>query len=618
MASTDTRLFLIDFVPGFHRESTRYAEQGKWFDGNRVRFRDKKPENIRGYNKFTDDVVSGFARDLITWSDNNTRKYQGYGTNTQLYVTQNETQYDVTPVTTVVSVANNFYTTDAETVIKVSVTNHSVSVSDRVVFSGIDAFQSTSVNGTKAIVSVSGANVFYVSANATAVGTASNVGGTDGTISILLSNQESNNIQGLGYGAGVYNAAAVTSVGARAWNEPAEASDIIFLGAMWTLDNWGEDMIALRRGEKINYFETDASVVPVRASVVDTCPLGNYVLVSPNDRHTILYGSQEFGTSAGAPINPMTVRWADQNDFREWTPSAANTSGEVLLTEGSSLIGAIRSRNAINIWTDKAMYTQTFVGPPFIFNFTQVGSNCGLIGTHACVDVDGVSYWMGDNNFYMYDGRVRTMDCTVRRYLFNDFNMTQKEKVYAGINSEFKEIIWLYPMSGSEEPNGYVIYNYEENTWVYGKLFEEGIVTVFQDRSTFDNTITIGRVSATDSMYVYNNEPNGIYTGNNKNLSSFLESAQFELDSGNEIMFVDRIIPDYTFTNDETLQFFITTREYPNSTKKEKGPYTISETTNKINLRARGRESSVRVSATGNGGWRWGSVRLSMQADGDR
>jgi len=617
MASSDTQLFLIDFIPGFHRESTRYAEQGKWFDGNRVRFRDKKPENLRGYNQFTNDTVNGYARDLITWSDNNTRKYQGYGTNLQLYVTQNETQYDVTPVTTVVSVSNNFYTTSGSTAVKVSLTNHNVSVSDRVVFSGIDAFEGTSVNGTKAATSVSGTNAFYVSANATATGTASNVGGTNGTISILIPNQESNNIQGLGYGAGVYNA-GVSIPGARAWNEPATESDIVFLGAMWTLDNWGEDMLALRRGDKLAYFETESSTVPVRASVVDSSPLGNYVLVTPNDRHTVFYGSQPAGTSAGAPINPMTVRWADQNNFRDWTPSALNTSGEVLLTEGSTLIGAIRSRNAINLWTDQAMYTQTFVGPPFIFNFTQVGSNCGLIGTHACVDVDGVSYWMGDNNFYMYDGRVRTMDCTIRRYLFNDFNMTQKEKVYAGINSEFKEVVWLYPMAGSEEPNGYVIYNYEENTWVYGKLFADGIVTVYQDRNIYDNTITIGQVSATDGMYVYNNEPNNIYTGNNKNLSSFLESAQFEINKGNDLMFVDKIIPDYTFTNNETIEFFISTREYPNSTPREKGPYIIGADTNKVNLRVRGRESTVKVSATGNGGWRWGSVRLAMQPDGER
>ena len=617
MASSDTQLFLIDFIPGFHRESTRYAEQGKWFDGNRVRFRDKKPENLRGYNQFTNDTVNGYARDLITWSDNNTRKYQGYGTNNQLYVTQNETQYDVTPATTVVSVSNNFYTTSGSTAVKVSITNHNVSASDRVVFSGVDAFQGTSVNGTKAATSVSGTNAFYVSANATATGTASNVGGTNGTISILIPNQESNNIQGLGYGAGVYNA-GVSIPGARAWNEPAEESDIIFLAAMWTLDNWGEDMLALRRGDKLAYFETEASTVPVRASVVDSSPLGNYVLVTPNDRHTVFYGSQPAATSAGAPINPMTVRWADQNNFRDWTPSALNTSGEVLLTEGSALIGAIRSRNAINLWTDQAMYTQTFVGPPFIFNFTQVGSNCGLIGTHACVDVDGVSYWMGDNNFYMYDGRVRTMDCTIRRYLFNDFNMTQKEKVYAGINSEFKEVVWLYPMAGSEEPNGYVIYNYEENTWVYGKLFADGVVTVYQDRNTYDNTITIGQVSATDGMYVYNNEPNNIYTGNDKNLSSFLESAQFEINKGNDLMFVDRIIPDYTFTNNETIEFFISTREYPNSTPREKGPYIIGADTNKVNLRVRGRESTVKVSATGNGGWRWGSVRLAMQPDGER
>ena len=617
MASTDSKLFLLDFVPGFHRESTKYAEKGKWYDGNRVRFRDGKPENLRGYNKFTENIVSGFARDLITWSDNNTRKYQGYGTNLQLYVTQNETQYDVTPVVTLVSVNNNFFTTSGSTAVKVSITNHNLTIEDRVVFSNVDSFNGTSVNGTKTATSVSGTNAFYVSANLTATSTGSNVGGTNGSIEILLPNEESNNIQGLGYGAGVYNA-GVSIPGARAWNEPAQESDIVFLASMWTLDNWGEDMLALRRGSKIAYFETRASTVPVRASVVETCPLGNTFIVSPNDRHAIVYGSQGAFTSAGEPINPMLVRWSDQNNFREWNPSAVNTSGEVLLTEGSTIIGANRSRNAINIWTDKAMYTQTYVGTPFIFNFTQVGSNCGLIGPHASVDIDGVSYWMGDNNFYMYDGRVRTMDCTVRRYLFNDFNMTQKEKVFAGVNSEFKEIFWLYPMAGSEEPNAYVTYNFEEQTWTYGKLFKDGIVTVYQDRSVYDNTITIGRVSATDSMYVYNNEPNNIYTGNDKVLSSFLESAEFDLDTGEELMFVDKIIPDYTFTNSNNIQFLLNMREYPAADPRQKGPYEINSNTKKINLRARGREAVVRVSSTGDGGWRWGAVRMSMMPDGER
>lgn len=617
MASTDSQLFPLDFIPGFHRESTKYAEQGKWFDGNRVRFRDGKPENLRGYNTFNNHAVEGFARDLITWTDDNTRKYQAYGTNKQLYVTQNEVQYDITPVVTVVSVAGNFQTFLNSTNVKVSVNNALVSTSDRVEFIGVDTFSGTSVNGIKTVTSVSGANHFYITANVSANANASNQG-TTGSIDFFLQNEEPNSIQGLGYGAGVYNAGAVSIAGVRAWNEPASESDITFLGNQWTLDNWGEDLLALRRGDRLAYFETRASVIPVRASIVDTAPLATTFIVSPNDRHAICYATQEAGASAAAPLNNMLVRWADQNNFREWTPSATNTSGEVLLTEGSRIIGAIRSRNAINIWTDRAIYTQSFVGPPFVFNFTQVGSNCGLIAPHAAIDVDGVSFWMGENNFYSYDGRVRTLDCTVRRYVYSDFNRTQQEKVFAGLNSEFKEIVWLYPMAGSEEPNAYVIYNYEEDTWVYGKLFEDGIVTVYTDAAVYDNTITIGRTSATDTMYVYNNEPRGIYTGNNQALTSFLQSAEFDLDEGKKLMFADKIIPDYTFSPGETIQFSITTRDYPSSDPKEKGPYTIAANTNKVNLRARGRQAFVKVSATNSGGWRWGDVRLAMQPDGER
>ena len=243
-----------------------------------------------------------------------------------------------------------------------------------------------------------------------------------------------------------------------------------------------------------------------------------------------------------------------------WEPTATNTAGSVNLTEGSRIIGALRSRNTINIWTDKAMYIQDFVGSPFIFRFTQVGSNCGMISPHAAVDIDGVSYWMGDNNFYLYDGRVNTMPCTIRRHLFDSFNMTQKDKVYAGINSEFKEIIWLYPENSSLEPNSYVIYNYEEQTWVYGNLFENGITTTFADRNVFDTTILTGRTSATGDMLVWNNEPDDIYTGDGQPLTSFIESAEFDLDKGKQLMFADKLIPDYTFSTGEQIKFSVKTR----------------------------------------------------------
>lgn len=614
MASTDTQLYPLNFLPGFHRESTQYSEEGKWYDGNRVRFREGKPENIRGYQKNSDEVIDGIPRDLLAWTDNDTRKYNAIATNTRLYVTQNDIRYDVTPVVTITSVANNFDTTLNSTNVRVSVDfSHGMKADDRVIFEGVDSFAGTSINGVKVVTSVCGTDVFYVSANGSATSTSNNVGGTNGSINYLLINEESDSIQGLGYGAGVYNA-GVSITGERAWNEAAESSNITFQSSQWTLDTFGEDLLAQRRGGGLYVLDVDASITPVRTTIT-SAPLANTFIVSPNDRHIVCYGAQ---TSANDTVSPMYVRWSDQNNYNEWTPSATNTAGSVFLTEGSRIVGAERSRNAINIWTDRAMYVQEFVGTPFIFRFTQVGSNCGLIGPHAVQDIDGVSYWMGDNNFYMYDGRVQTMDCTIRRYLFDNFNMTNKDKVYAGVNSEFKEIIWLYPLEGSSEPNGYIIYNYEEQTWVYGKLFDDGIVTTFADRGVFDSTLTTGYVSATDNMYLWDNEPNNVYTGDGKSLSSYVESSDFDLEEGKSLMFADKIIPDYTFSTGENIKFYITTRDYPAGTDVEKGPFLIDQNTNKINFRARGRQATVKVSATNTGFWRWGSLRIAMQPDGER
>ena len=622
MSSTDTQFFDLDFQPGFSRESTKYSEEGKWYDGNRVRFREGKPENIRGYEKFSTDIVGGTARDLISWTDNNTRPYQAIGTNSHLYVIQNETQYDISPITTAVSVSGNFETFTDSTLVKVSVTNHNTSATDRVQFTGVDTLGgSLDINGVTTIVSVSGVNHFYIDAGTTA-SSASADQGTTGLISFLMNTEETNAIQGLGYGAGVYNAGVSVS-GARGWNDAAESSNIIFLPNQWTLDIYGEDLLALRRFDRLYYLETQASTTPQRAVVVTAAPTATTFVVSPNDRHVICYGARPYGEAEGSGVNPMLVRWSDQENFgiadvSAWAPSDLNTAGDTLLTEGSRIIGVQRSRNSINIWTDKAMYTQTFVGPPFIFAFNMAGTNCGLIGPHAAIDYDGISYWMGESNFYMYDGRVRTMPCTIRRYVFDNFNHTQQEKVYAGINSEFKEIIWLYPMNDSNEPNGYVIYNIEENTWVYGKLFADGIVTVFEDKTVYTNTLMVGKTSATANSYVWDNEPSDVYTGDSKPLSSYLESGAFDLDKGKQLMFADKIIPDYEFDPGENIEFYVNVRNYPNGTLTQKGPFTITANTNKVNFRARGRQATVKVSGTNSGMWRWGKVRFALQPDGER
>lgn len=611
MASTTGRLSKLEFLPGFHRESTQYAEDGKWYDGNRVRFREGKPENFRGYEKAFQATYYGIARDILTWSDNDTKKLISFGTEKYLYVVLSNELYDSTPFVSAATLTSVMSTQINSPLVSISITNHGVSVNDRIFISSATTIGNSGIllSGEYSVVSTNGINNFTISATTSAVATYVDGGTAD--INFILPIENTVPIQGTGYGASRYNA-GVSTTGARAWNQPAATGAITFQNSQWTLDNWGEDLVACRRGGKIFYLNVDASITPERAVVVSAAPsINNYIRVSPNDRHLISYGSQEFGTSE---YNPLLVRWSDQENFNNWTPSISSTSGEVILAGGTEIRGAIRSRNAIFVWTDSSMYTQQFVGPPFVFNFQQVGTNCGLIAPHAAIDVDGIAYWMGENNFYAFDGRVRNLPCTVRRYLYDSFNEVNKDKVFAGINSEFNEIIWLYPDQNSIEPNSYIIFNYKENTWAFGSSF----YSTFSDHSIFEDTIGTGKVSATANNYVWNNEPKNVYTGDGKILSSYLESAEFDIEDGNSLLFIDRIIPDYTITNNGNIQLTLQFQEYPNSPIITKGPYTIQQTTKKVDLRGRGRQAKIIVSANSDSSWRWGSVRANIQPDGMR
>ena len=628
MPSTNSRLQRLNLKPGFHRESTQYSEEGKWFDGDRVRFREGKPENLRGYQKFIDTSFTGTARDLLAWTNNNTEKLLGYGTESKLYVVYNDYPYDITPIVSTVSIGNlgttgSFDTVAGSPLIEVSSNNNGRKVGDYVEFSntsingfttnGLD-FSASSFGGpTFEVVSVQGINNFFISVTSVAASTESNQG--SGIAFFLLATGQSNPIQGLGYGAGIYNA-GVSTTGERAWNQPAESSNIIFLGTQWSLDNFGEDLLAARQGGSLIHWDANASLAPVRSSVVGTAPSKiNSIVISPNDRHVIALGTEEFATSV---FNPLLVRWSDQEDYANWIPSVSSTSGELQLIDGTRIVGGVRGRNAILVYTDNALYTLQFVGPPFIFRMAQVGTNCGLIGSHAAIDVGGRTYWMGDTDFFMFDGSVKKLDCTIRRYLYDDFNMTQKSKVFAGLNSEFHEIIWLYPKSGSNEPDGYVIYNYMENTWVYGSNF----YTTFIDDSVFLNTVATGavtgNVSATNPQFIWYNEPTSVFSGDSQPLTSFIESADIDIGDGDDIMFIDKIIPDYTI-NTGTIKFSINIKDYPAGTTKEVGPFDITDATQKIDMRARGRQANFRVSTSDlNTSWKWGSVRVAIQPAGKR
>ena len=627
MSSSNAKLVKLNFTPGIRRESTQYAEEGSWYDTDRVRFRAGRPQNVGGYEVKVSATFDGAARDLITWADNDQIKRAMFGTPQKLYEHDGDTITDITPVSSSVTLQNAFTVALSATKVTVSATAHGRSTGDLVFF--------TSVSGPSGGVTIGGniilgSNIFAVSVvtdNVFAfdVDTTASVAqnsASQATIHYVLFRGVSGAATGFGYGAAGWLAGTSTA-GTRAYSEPASADSTNFQSEItqWSLDNWGEDVLANRRKGSIYFFDVDASTTPIRAAKVSgatnsTPTTVDAVIVSPNDRHAIALGSNQFGTTASpsGTYDPMTVRWANQEDYTNWVPSVSSTSGEVQLTDGTRIVGGARSRNAINVWTDNSLWLQTFVGPPFTFKFTQMGTNCGLIAPHAAIDYDGRTVWMGFDNFYIFDGQVRTLDCTVRRYIFDRLDLDNKDKIFAGINSEFKEVIWLYPSTdGSGECDSYVVWSPDENYWTYGST----LFTTFNDKTIFGNTITTG-VSISGNN-IYNNEPDGLFTANGEAITSFIESADFDIDDGNQLMFLDRLIPDMTL-NDGTIKFSITTKQFPDSEQEtEKGPFSITKSTNKIDLRARGRQGRVRVSCdAANTSWRWGSVRLSMQQDGIR
>ena len=620
--STSSKLVKLNFPAGVKRESTQYAEENSWYDVDKVRFRAGKPENIGGYEAKVSAAFDGAGRDLITWSDNDQFKRAMFGTAQKLYEHSGDEIFDITPVSASASLTNAFSIAVSANVVTVSATAHGRQTGDWVFFTSTATIGGNILLGTGTYqVSVNDTNTFAINVSTTASAAQSSSG--NGHIHYLLSTGVSNAVTGLGYGAASYQATVCASQ-TRAWNNPtsAGASDFSSEITQWSLDNWGEDIVANRRKGSIYYWDTDASTTPLRATLVSgatnsTPTTVNSIIVSPNDRHLIALGSNSFNTTASptGTFDPMTVRWSDQEDYTNWVPSVSSTSGEVVVADGTKIVGGVRSRNAINIWTDNSLWTMQYVGPPFIFRMQQIGTNCGLISQHAAVDYDGRAVWMGYDNFYVFDGQVKSLPCTVRRYVFDRLNVDQKDKIFCGINSEFKEIVWLYPSTDSTECDSYVIWSPDENYWTYGS----GIFTTFADKAVFGNTITTG-ISG-DNNYLYNNEPDGLYTADGVAISSFIESADFDIQDGNEIMFLSRVIPDFTIS-DGSLSFSIKTKDFPESgTAREKPvpPHTVTEDTTKIDLRARGRQGRVRVSCnSANTSWRWGSIRLAIQPDGKR
>ena len=611
--STDTKTVKYEFRPGINRESTEYAAEGGWYDGNRVRFRDGKPQNIRGWQKTNTNSFLGTSRAIHSWAALDGDKLLSLATEHRAYIYQGGSFNNITPMVSTVSVSSCFNVSSGDTTVTVTVTAHGMDTNTFVNFTNsTEIGGSITLTGDYQVTKVNN-NVFQVQSTVAADATSLTAGNS--TMNIRFPSGTSTAVGGFGYGAGEYGGLR-DGVGVRAWNEAADSSNITLEIRQWSLTNFGENLLLNPTPEGRIFKWIENNGVGTDAVVVTAAPtISNGVIVSPIDRHVLSLGC----TDLTGTMDPLLVRWCSREDFDDWTPSIANTAGEVRLAGGPRIVGAINAGNLILVWTDKTLQGFEFVGSPLVFGTRQLGDNCGLIGRHAAAQMDGRAFWMGEANFYVFAGQVQVLPCTVRKYVFGDFNFDQKEKVFCGINTEFEELTWLYPSSESYECNRYVSFSPSQNYWTFG----EAIWTSWEPPVVFNNMLTTGAsitspAESTADNYLFDNEPRDVYTADAQQVESFIESGEFDIGDGDDILFIDRIIPDFEVSVG-SLELRLKTKKYPNSTEVVKGPFTVNDSSTQIRPRARGRTGKIRISTnTAQTNWKFGTMRLDLMPDGKR
>ena len=437
-----------------------------------------------------------------------------------------------------------------------------------------------------------------------------------------------------------------------AWGEAA-SGDLVLEPGMWSLDNFGDKAICLIHDSAVFEWDSAASnATDNRATIISGAPTASrHMLVSTPDRHLVFFGTE---TTIGdtSTQDDMFVRFSDQEDINTYTPTATNTAGTQRLADGSQIRGAIRGRDAIYVWTDTALFTQRFVGQPFTFAFAQVGTNCGLTGQNACVEVDGAAYWMSENGFFRYAGKLESLPCLVEDYVYDDINLESgNQMVSAGLNNLFGEVMWFYPTSGSSVVNRMVVYNYFDSSpqrpvWTVGTLAR----TMWQDSAVFGSPHALSYDADTDTSFdvVGNTEGKTTYyqheTGTDQikggtvtAITANISSGDFDISQrrsalgqttnaadlrgdGEFIMKIRRFIPDFISQTGNT-QITLQLRDFPNDTQASSalGPFTVSSSTKKVDTRARARAIALKVANTSSAqSWKLGTFRLDIQPDGRR
>jgi len=605
--------------PGINKEGTSYSNEGSWFDCDKIRFRKGRPEKIGGWSKTSSNSYLGSSRKLHQWVALDSDQFVGLGTHLKLYLKKGDVYNDITPIRATTTNGITFAATNGSSTITATDSSHGAVTGDFVTISGAATLggliTAAVLNQEYEIASVPSTSTYTLTAKdtdgdtVTANSSDSGNGGSGVDGAYQLNVGADNYTNGLGFGSGYWNQ------GDWGGGTNSFTSQL----RLWTLDNFGEDMISNPRGGGLFYWDKSNGVTTrsvnftALSGASDVPTVANQILVSEIDRHVVCLGANTIGTSTQ---DPMLVRWSNQEDAAMWTPKTDNTSGGLRLSAGSEIIGGIRTRQEIAIFTDNAIYSMQYIGPPFIFGINLVTEGVSMVSPQAAINANNAIYFMDQDNFYVYSGSIQSLPCSVRAYVFDDFNYGQTWKVHATRNAQFNEVTWFYCSSDSLEIDRYVTYNYLEQTWTIGTMAR----TAWMDAGSSTETPIGAGSSGTTTNYLYNQE-----TGSNDDgsaMTAYIESADFDAGDGDQFMFIKRLIPDVAFIGTETnpeLTYSIKTRDYPLGSLNTATTATVTSNTGVAYIRARARQMRLRIESTdADNTWRLGDTRFDIKEDGRR
>ena len=650
----------LNFKPGFNKMVTDSGAESQWVDGDFVRFRYGLPEKIGGWNQLSiaGETLPGAARAQHTWTSLAGERYAAIGTSQGLFLYYGEQFFDITPLDTAIT-GCTLTTVNGSNVLQVNKGSHGLEVGRYVTLSGVTVtgasdFTTAELEKAYEILTVATVDKFTVQAVRAEGGSGMTAAGA-ATVNPYVEVGPVFQTAGYGWSTSTWNTST--------WGTERTTSSVILDPGNWSLDNYGQVLVAtIRDGETFTWNAGASGAREIRASKstsgfsTSANPTASRLTqVSDRDRHLFHFGTE---TTIGDPTtqDPMFIRFSNQEDLNDYAPTAVNTAGTFRLDKGNRIVGAVSGKDYTLVLTDSSAYVIQFVGPPFTFSVRQVGTNCGLIGQHALSYSDGKVFWMsGEGGFFVFDGTVKSLPCLVEDFVFTTtsnnlgINFNATDIVYAEHNTLYGEVNWFYPKSGSDQIDRCVTYNYSENVWTTSSLartsyvdtgvFDVPYATEYSSTGSpvFPDILGITNLYGATTYYAHEVGTDQVNSSGTTSINAFIESGDFDITAartrqgqttgmvdyrgdGEFFMSVKRFIPDFkVLTGNSKITLLL--NDYPNNTASSSplGPFTITNSTDKVDTRARGRLVSIKIENDGTGEtWRYGTLRLDAQPDGRR